>query len=140
VPPVVFEPTISAGEQPHTHALDCAATGIGHQYNYDILKSLVTVTIIKKTSQSMMYSQIIAVFSQIHTKHKNTVCGQNVELLNVKLVVRIATTGCTGLKYGRIIPGSQSSGRLSFLQWLVTFLGFRCQTCLVNLMAPKILR
>ena len=32
----------------------------------------------------MLYREIIAVFSQIHTKHINTLCGQNVELLNVK--------------------------------------------------------
>jgi hypothetical protein len=32
----------------------------------------------------MLYSEIIAVCSQIHTKHLNTLCGQNVELLNVK--------------------------------------------------------
>jgi len=32
----------------------------------------------------MLYSEIIAVWSQIHTKHINTLCGQNVELLNVK--------------------------------------------------------
>ena len=31
--------------------------------------------------------------SQIHTKHINTMCGQKVELLNVKLVVHIVTTG-----------------------------------------------
>ena len=31
----------------------------------------------------MLYRQIIAVCSQIHTKHINTPCGQNVELLNV---------------------------------------------------------
>jgi len=41
----------------------------------------------------MLYSEIIAVCSQIHTKHMNTLCGQNVELLNVKLVVHIVTTG-----------------------------------------------
>ena len=41
----------------------------------------------------MLYKGIIAVFSQIDTKHKNTLCGQNVELLNVKLVVHIVTTG-----------------------------------------------
>jgi len=41
----------------------------------------------------MLYRGIIAVLSQIHTKHINTVCGQNVELLNVKLAVRIVTTG-----------------------------------------------
>ena len=31
----------------------------------------------------MLYREIIAVCSEIHTKHKNTLCGQNVELLNV---------------------------------------------------------
>ena len=35
----------------------------------------------------------MAVCSQIHTKHINTVCGQNVELLNFKLAVHIVTTG-----------------------------------------------
>jgi hypothetical protein len=40
----------------------------------------------------MLYRKIIAVCSQIHTKHVNTLCGQNVELLNVKLAVRIMTT------------------------------------------------
>jgi len=29
----------------------------------------------------------------MHTKHTNTLCEQNVELLNVKLVVHIVTTG-----------------------------------------------
>jgi len=32
----------------------------------------------------MLYRKIIAVCSQIHTKHKNTLCGQNVEFLNVQ--------------------------------------------------------
>jgi hypothetical protein len=32
----------------------------------------------------MLYREIIAVCSQIHTKYINTVCGQNVELLSVK--------------------------------------------------------
>ena len=41
----------------------------------------------------MLYREIIAVCSQIHTKHINTVCGQNVEFFNVKLAVRIVTTG-----------------------------------------------
>ena len=41
----------------------------------------------------MLYREIIAVCSEIHTKHINTVSGQNVELLNVELVVRIVTTG-----------------------------------------------
>ena len=31
----------------------------------------------------MLYREIIAVCSQIHTKHINTLCGQNVEFLNI---------------------------------------------------------
>jgi len=54
-----------------------------------------------KTSQLMLYREIIAVCSEIHTKHINTVCvcGQNVELLNVKLVVYIVTTGLYRANY-----------------------------------------
>jgi len=40
----------------------------------------------------MLYREIITVCSQIHTKHINTLCEQNVELLNVKLVANIVTT------------------------------------------------
>jgi len=32
----------------------------------------------------MLYREIIDVCSQIHTKHMNTLCGQNVEFVNVK--------------------------------------------------------
>jgi len=35
----------------------------------------------------MLYREIIAVCSQIHTKRINTLCGQNVEFLNVKRAV-----------------------------------------------------
>ena len=41
----------------------------------------------------MLYREIMAVCSQIHTKLINTLCGQNVDLLNVKLVLHIVTTG-----------------------------------------------
>ena len=41
----------------------------------------------------MLYSEIVAVCSQIHTKDINTLCGQNVELLNVNLAVHIVTNG-----------------------------------------------
>ena len=44
----------------------------------------------------MLYREIIAVCSQNHTKHINTLCGQKVELLNVKLAVHIVTTGRLG--------------------------------------------
>ena len=40
----------------------------------------------------MQYMEIIAVCFQIHTKHINTVSGQNIEFVNVKLVVHIVTT------------------------------------------------
>jgi len=50
-----------------------------------------------KTGGYYMYRQFnIQQFyfsSQIHTKHINTLCGHKVELLNVKLVVHIVTTG-----------------------------------------------
>ena len=41
----------------------------------------------------MLYRLIIPVCSQTHTKHLNTLGGQNVELLNVKLAVHIVTSG-----------------------------------------------
>ena len=40
-----------------------------------------------------MYREIIAVCSELHTKHINALWGQNVELLNIKLVVHIVTIG-----------------------------------------------
>ena len=45
-----------------------------------------------KTSQLMLCSEIIAV-SQVHTKHTNTLCGQNVGLLKLTMAVHILTTG-----------------------------------------------
>jgi hypothetical protein len=38
-----------------------------------------------QTSQLILYREIIAVCSEIHTKHINTLCGQNVEFVNVKV-------------------------------------------------------
>ena len=52
----------------------------------------------------MLYREIIAVCSEIHTKHINILCGQNVELLNVKLVVHIVTTGLSKVKQGSSKP------------------------------------
>ena len=46
----------------------------------------------------MLYRETIAVCSQIHTKHINTPCKQNVQLLNADLVVHIVTTGRLRLK------------------------------------------
>ena len=41
----------------------------------------------------MQYREIIAVCSQIHTKHINTLCGQNVRLMNVKPGCTCSDTG-----------------------------------------------
>jgi len=46
----------------------------------------------------MLYREIIATYSQIHTKHINTLFGQNVELLNIKMMVHIVTTGLQMVK------------------------------------------
>ena len=51
-----------------------------------------------QTNQLMLCKEIIAVCSEINTKNINSVCGQNVELLNVKLAVHIATTGLQRVK------------------------------------------
>ena len=51
-----------------------------------------------KFSQLMLYREIMAVCSEIHTKHINTLCGQNVELVNVKLAVYVVTTGLQKVK------------------------------------------
>ena len=37
----------------------------------------------------MLYREIMAVCFEIHTKHINTLCGQNTDFLNVKLAVNI---------------------------------------------------
>ena len=37
-----------------------------------------------KTSQLTLYREIIAVCSEIHTKHINAFCGQNTEFGNIK--------------------------------------------------------
>jgi len=44
----------------------------------------------------MLYREIIAVCSQIHTKYINTLCGQNAEFVNVKP----GGTVTTGLQRG----------------------------------------
>jgi len=54
----------------------------------------------------MLYREIIAVCSEIHKKHINTLCGQNVELLNVKLSVHIMTTGLQNVEVFTLFPNS----------------------------------
>ena len=59
----------------------------------------------------MLYSEIIAVCSGIHTKHINTLCGQNVGLLNVKPgVYGPGSSVGTATDYGLDGPGSNLGG------------------------------
>ena len=66
-------------------------TWIMYKYPVRTAQQTLFVSLIK-TSQLMLYREIIAVCSQIHTKHINTLCGPNIESLNIKLAVHIVTT------------------------------------------------
>ena len=46
----------------------------------------------------MLYREIIAVCSQIHTKHINTAVWAERRIVNVKLVVHIVTAGLYGFQ------------------------------------------
>jgi len=50
-----------------------------HLATQSVPRSKHPVSVIQ-TSQLMLYREIIAVCSEIHTKPINTLCGQNVEL------------------------------------------------------------
>jgi hypothetical protein len=56
----------------------------------------------------MLYREIIAVCSEIHTKHINTLCGQNVKLLNLKPhgVAHKVTTAPCGMKRTSLKPNT----------------------------------
>ena len=64
----------------------------------------------------MLYRAIMAVCSEIHIKHINTLCGQNVELLNVKLAVHIVTTRIDASGFFFVtVPGSIPDDVTEFL-------------------------
>ena len=76
----------------------------------------------------MLNGEIIAVCSQIHTKHINTLCGQNVELLNVKLAVHIVTTGTP-----RRVTVTHTLGTAAFHAVLI----INCITSLVSVIKTR---
>ena len=45
----------------------------------------------------MLYREIIAVYSQIHTKHMNTLCGQNVGFFKIQPGGTLEPLGFIGL-------------------------------------------
>jgi hypothetical protein len=64
----------------------------------------------------MLYREIIAVCSEIHTKHINTLCGQNVEFLCAFAKLRKATIGSSCLS---VCPHGITR-RLPLDGWIVT--------------------
>ena len=51
----------------------------------------------------MLYREIIAVCLQIHTKHINKLCGQNVELYKDQLVLRSKHTLVSVIKTSQLV-------------------------------------
>jgi len=64
----------------HINTAVWAERGIIYKYPVRTAQHTHCVSVIQ-TSQLLLYREIMAVCSEIHTKHINTVCGQNVELL-----------------------------------------------------------
>jgi hypothetical protein len=57
----------------------------------------------------MLYREIIAVCSEIHTKHINTLCGQNAELLSVTATGGTYCTVTAGLEKEETVQCHNSS-------------------------------
>ena len=53
-----FEPTISAGEQPQTYALDRAAPGTGNEYMYTLQSFLGQLAMSLQTTLTIFYIHI----------------------------------------------------------------------------------
>jgi len=84
----------------------------------------------------MLYREIIAVCSQIHTKHINTLCGQNVEFSNVE--IGGAYSNHWAFKTRPFLFRSASSKTTFFYKLLVTYgYGFTCRA--VNIQTRHIL-
>jgi len=68
----------------------------------------------------MLYREIIAVCSEIHTKHINTLGGQNVEFWNFKPVVHAANTHKQTHTYTYIYIITRCFGRWFYFNFQVT--------------------
>ena len=56
------------------------------------------------TSQLKMFGEIIAVCAEVHTKHINTLCGQNVELyINIQSVPRSKQVSVSVIKTNQLM-------------------------------------
>jgi hypothetical protein len=63
-----------------------------HIYRSKHVAVVGVLILVIKNNQLMLYREIIAVCSQIHIKHINTVFGQNLEFVYFNMVVHIVTT------------------------------------------------
>ena len=64
MPPVGFEPTISAGQRSQTYALDRAATGAGNIYIIDAQNLLLYVSVVRGCLHSGVFTVVEAVLSK----------------------------------------------------------------------------
>jgi hypothetical protein len=55
-------------------------------YRSSPYRAVNTPSLLKKTSQLMLYREIITVCSEIHTKHINTLCEQKAEFFKIESV------------------------------------------------------
>ena len=94
---MLYREIMAVSSQIHTKHINAVCKQKVDLLNFKLVVHIVTTGLrglnLSYKSTQLMYREIIAVCSQIHTKHINTLCGQNEELLNVKLVVHIVTTG-----------------------------------------------
>ena len=72
MPPVGFEPTVSAGERPHTHALDRAATGTGcylteHNLMFMAVDLLVPILLLRWNGRKLSRTWIHVCNNKINT-------------------------------------------------------------------------
>jgi hypothetical protein len=68
----------------YVHCLSCLLMLNRLMWRFNLKQVRLTRVNLNLEGCMMLCREIIAVCSQIHTKHINTLCGQNVELLNVK--------------------------------------------------------
>ena len=81
----------------------------------------------------------MAVCSEIHTKHINTVCGQNVELLNVKLAVHIVTTRLSPRDCAIIFQPIYTKTYISPVHFAVSCATFRCGALFRNFVNSNVM-
>jgi hypothetical protein len=67
IPPVGFEPTISAGERPQTYTLDRAAAGTGREKNITDLNN-------RKEQAMLVVHLVLSVVAEKHFVHEFSNC------------------------------------------------------------------